>query len=326
MRAFDFPGGKRFAFTILDDTDVATVENVKPVYQLLERLGMRTTKTVWPVGCPEGSRNFGSSQTLEDPAYLTFVRHIVSAGFEITWHGATMESSPRERTALALERFRELLGHYPKIHANHAENLENIYWGTARIDVPILKYLFKRLGDTSEHSFGDREGSPYWWVDLCSRHIVYARNLTFGSLNLASINPSMPYHDPSRPLVPYWFSCADAEDAPAFAALLHPRNQDQLEASGGFCILTTHFGKGFVSHGAVEPYVEKLLEALSCRSGWFPTTSELLDWLLARRNSAAISSLEWQRMQWYWARDSLVRRLRKRWAPALAGYSSLSPP
>ena len=51
---FEFPQGKRFAFTIVDDTDVATVANVKPLYDLLHELGFRTTKTVWPLGCPEG--------------------------------------------------------------------------------------------------------------------------------------------------------------------------------------------------------------------------------------------------------------------------------
>ena len=53
-----FPGGARFAFTVMDDTDVATVENVRPIYRLLDSLGMRTTKTVWPMPCEEGSRDF----------------------------------------------------------------------------------------------------------------------------------------------------------------------------------------------------------------------------------------------------------------------------
>ena len=70
----DFPGGQRFAFTVLDDTDVASVDNVAPVYRLLEDLGMRATKTVWPLACPEGSPRFDTSQTLEDEAYLAFAR------------------------------------------------------------------------------------------------------------------------------------------------------------------------------------------------------------------------------------------------------------
>ena len=47
--SLDFPEGRKFAFTILDDTDDATVENVRPVYDLLTELGFRTTKTVWPL-------------------------------------------------------------------------------------------------------------------------------------------------------------------------------------------------------------------------------------------------------------------------------------
>src|SRR5690242_17430165 len=93
-----FPDGKRFAFSIIDDTDVATVDNVAPVYALLEELGMRTTKTVWPLACPVESSNFDSSQTLEDAAYREFVRDLQRRGFEIASHGATMESSRRERT------------------------------------------------------------------------------------------------------------------------------------------------------------------------------------------------------------------------------------
>ena len=97
-----FPAGRRFAFTIMDDTDVATLANVGPVYRLLDQLGFRTTKTVWPVGCPEGSANFSSSETLEDPAYLAFVLDLQSRGFEVAYHGATRESSTRERTERAL--------------------------------------------------------------------------------------------------------------------------------------------------------------------------------------------------------------------------------
>jgi hypothetical protein len=42
-----WPNGKSFAFTIVDDTDEATVNNVKPIYDLLYELGFKTTKTVW---------------------------------------------------------------------------------------------------------------------------------------------------------------------------------------------------------------------------------------------------------------------------------------
>jgi hypothetical protein len=93
---------RKFIFTILDDTDDATVENVKPAYELLEELGFRTTKTVWPLDCPEGSKLYFAAQTLQNPEYLAFIRELSVRGFELASHGATMESSVRERTARGL--------------------------------------------------------------------------------------------------------------------------------------------------------------------------------------------------------------------------------
>jgi hypothetical protein len=56
-----WPNGKAFAFTIVDDTENSTVENMKPVYDLPGSLGFLTTKTVWPLKplnqnkCPNGT-------------------------------------------------------------------------------------------------------------------------------------------------------------------------------------------------------------------------------------------------------------------------------
>jgi hypothetical protein len=313
---FAFPGGRRFAFTVVDDTDVATVANVKPLYDILDRLGIRVTKTVWPVGCPEGSRNFSSSQTLDDADYREFVRDLQRRGFEVTWHGATMESSRRARTLTALERFRDVLGAYPRIHVNHAHNRENIYWGAGRVDSAPLRLLFGRLaGWPADYFLGHVAGSPFWWGDRCERHFEYARNLTTNDINTARFNPSMPYRDPARPLVPWWFSASDAEDVHEFNALLDPRNQERLEREGGFCIVATHFGKEFVTGGEVHPVTRARLEQLACRPGWFPTAGELLDWLRARREEerpgdGTLPPSEWRRMQWRWALDLGVRKLR----------------
>jgi len=317
-----FPGGKRFAFTIIDDTDVATVENVAPIYRLLERLGMRTTKTVWPVGCPEGSKNFSSSETLEDPHYLEFVVDLQRRGFEIASHGATMESSSRERTISAFERFRSLLGHYAKVHANHSMNRENLYWGVRRLDDPLLRVLYGRiLGRSSGYYQGDQEGSPFYWGDLCHQHVTYVRNLTFNEINLLRINPSMPYQDPSRPLVRWWFSSADAEDCSEFNALLSPKNQARLEVEGGVCIVTTHLGKNFTAGGQVDPVTQERLEALARRPGWFPPVGELLDWMRAQQQVTSLPRAEWRRMQWTWSWDLLVRKL----ASARNRNASLGP-
>ncbi len=313
MSSGTFPNGKRFAITIVDDTDDATVESVGPMYELLASLGMRTTKTVWSLDYPGRSRGFWKSQTLEDEDYREFVLTLRQQGFEIAWHGATMETSKRRRTVAGLERFKEIFREYPRVHANHAENRENIYWGTSRIDNPALKYLYGRIvGMSPDYFSGHVAHSPYGWGEECARHVHYVRNLTFNTINLATINPSMPYHDPSRPLVRWWFSATDAEDAFEFAQLLTEANLDRLEREGGICIIATHFGKDFVKDGRVLRPIRTRLEALARRPGWFPPVGKLLDWLREQRGSDELPMAEWKRMQWRWAFDLAVRKLRRR--------------
>ncbi len=40
-----WPAGKKFAFTIVDDTDNSTIQNIKSIYKFLHAQGLRT-KTV----------------------------------------------------------------------------------------------------------------------------------------------------------------------------------------------------------------------------------------------------------------------------------------
>jgi hypothetical protein len=55
----------------------------------------------------------------------------------------------------------------------------------------------------------------------------------------------MPYHDPGRPLVKWWFSSTDAEGADEFAGLLSGEALERLERDGEVCIVATNFGKGY---------------------------------------------------------------------------------
>src|SRR3989441_23481 len=290
-----FPGNARFAFSVIDDTDVATVDNVLPIYRLLESLGMRTTKTVWPLRCEEGSHNFSLSETMDAPHYSAFVVDLQRRGFEIAFHGATMETSTRERTERALQRFRLAFGGPPRVHANHSLNRENLYWGVDRIDVPVLRLAYRLMTRTPRDFFqGHRCDSPYWWGDLCREQIDYVRNLTFSEINLLRLNPSMPYHDPTRPHVRWWFSSVDAEDVDEFTDLLRPENQERLEAEGGVCIVGTHLGKGYCRNGSVHPEARRLLERLGRRPGLFLPVSELLDWLGSQRAGTGLPRREWR--------------------------------
>lgn len=277
----NFPQGKRFAFTILDDTDDSTLENVKPVYDALKAHGIRTTKTVWPVDCPEGSRIFFAADTLQRKPYLEFVHQLAVDGFEIASHGATMESSRRARTVQALEFLKGEFGAYPTLFCNHGHNRDNLYWGYKRFQTLWLRRMVGLLRkEAASYYLGDVKDTDYFWGDLCRQHIRYVRNWTFPRLNMLEVNPEMPYRLPGTPYVNLWFSSADAPDAGNFVRLLTQENIDRLEQAGGLCIVSTHLGKGFVKDGVVDPQVQRIFQVLSEKLGWYVPVSEMLDYLV----------------------------------------------
>lgn len=303
MKKVIFPKGKRFAFSIFDDTDHATVENVGPVYALLADLGLRTTKSVWVFPSENSEGPYYHSQTLSDPGYLDFIRGLNARGFEIAFHNASMDSSERALTAAAFERFRDLLGTYPRIHVNHAGNKENLYWGLDRLDVSPLRYLLRLKRKPSEFA-GHDPGSPYFWGDLCRDRITYVRNFVFREINLLRVNPTMPYADPRRPYVPYWFSSCEGGSVGSFNELLSLENQERLESEGGVCIVYTHFAKGFVEDGRVNAKTTELLEQLSARNGWFVPVSELLDYLRMQQSVDTLTAPEriGMELKWFWSK------------------------
>jgi hypothetical protein len=76
----EWPGGKQFAFTIIDDTDKSTLENVRPMYDLLFEQGLLATKTVWPLAPMRHHPSAGT--TLEDRPYRNWVCGLSEKGFE----------------------------------------------------------------------------------------------------------------------------------------------------------------------------------------------------------------------------------------------------
>lgn len=304
-----YPENRRFAFTIYDDTDVATLANVAPVYAALSARGIRITKTAWPHRWLGEGSNFRSSETLEDGPYLAFLQKLAQDGFELGWHNATMETSARAQTLDAFERHREAFGTYPRVHANHAHNQENVYWGEDRLDSAILRTVYRRLnGRPAGHYQGHVPASPYFWGDVCRERIDYVRNLSFHEVNLLRINPTIPYQDPSRPYGKWWFSSTDAEDADAFVARCTPAALDALEAQGGVCIIATHLGKGYTIDGLMRPDVTAVFDDLAKRDGWYVPVGTLLDYLRSTRGGP-LPRAERRQMEWRWAADLLRRRL-----------------
>lgn len=299
-----FPGNKKFAFAIYDDTDLSTVENISPVYRLLAEIGMRTTKSVWPLASVSNGHHGGSS--LQEPEYLKFILSLKGLGFEIALHNVRNHDSTREMVGQGLEEFRRLVGHYPRVHSNHSRNRENIYWGPARFNSLRLLYRASTAFRDERPFEGHDPRSRFFWGDICKERVDYVRNFVFRAINLDSVNPTMPYRDPSRPFVKYWFSSCEGGDANRFCETICEANQDHLESEGGVCIIYTHFACGFVKEGRVDHRAERLLRRLAGRNGWFVPVSTLLDFLREARQATTISAEELASMEWRWALDKVA--------------------
>jgi hypothetical protein len=298
-----FPDGKKFAFSIFDDTDVATLEYIRPIYELLDRLGFRTTKSVWPLPY-QGSSEYEGSATLDDSEYARYVRHLQERGFEIAFHGARMESSERAEIHRAFEVYRQNLGSYPTAYAAHGHNCDNLYWGADRFRFRFWRWLYAAAGGRHEQrGEGHRKESRYYWGDLAQQHLRYVRSFTYDELNLWKITTAIPYRTAGTPGVNAFFPSTFADNVEEFIELLSPTRQTQLEREGGLAIVGTHFGKGFLRDGRVHPQIVELLTQLSRRQGWFPPVSTLLDYVTGIQGGVPL--LEGYRLfrlegLWFW--------------------------
>lgn len=300
-RPITWPDGRQFAFTIVDDTDCATVENVGPVYQFLIDQGILTTKTVWPLAPAQKPVKGGG--TLEERRYRDWVLDLQRHGVEIAFHGATDHSSPRERTVQALDYFRDVLARDPRIYAAHTGQIEGMYWGESRLDGSVRAvyravHRLKRIHCSYE---GHVKRSPYFWGDICRDRVTYMRNLAFKEINTLRQDPMMPYHDPRRPYVRYWFSSSDGSKVGDFCELLSEVNQDRLLEEGGACIAYVHFAYGFMEGQQIHREFARLMRRLAALPGWFVPASTLLDHLKARPDwTGQVDQRVLRRMQWKW--------------------------
>jgi hypothetical protein len=127
-------------------------------------------------------------------------------------------------------------------------------------------------------------------------------------VNTLSADPLMPYHDPERPYVPFWFSSSEAPNVNSFCSILAEENQDRLVEEGGACILYSHFAFGFVEDGRLDPRFERLVKRLGGLPGWFVPASTLLDHLKKQPGWQAVRSPDQIRaLQRRWLRSKLVR-------------------
>lgn len=254
----------KFYFSIIDDTDDATLENIKPIYDFLYEQGVIITKTVWvypPLDEPS------KGDCLQRSDYADYIKELHDKGFEIGIHniGSADYDSPytREKILEGLEFFEQRLGFAPTICVNHSYNPDSVYGGYKRFNNPmawLVKKLYKQYGRTF---YGEVEGSPYFWGDKHKEMFKYSRNHECGTLLTTRWDRKMPYVDPKRSkYANYWYSATFAPNQDVFNYVMNEKALRKLEKQGGCCIMFTHLGY-YCKDGVIDPGFVKRIKAIA---------------------------------------------------------------
>jgi len=302
-----WPLNKDFAFTIIDDTDNATLQNIAPVYDYLQSKNFKTTKTIW-VYPP---RDIFNGKTIQDQDYLSFLLNLENHGFEIQMHNVGSGKFTRNEIIEGLNIFKTHFDRYPSMHINHSFNPDNIYWGHKRFGI-LLRSLIKLFKGKSRMFYGDETESKYFWGDLTKKHIKFIRNRVFNDINTLKMDPKMPYKESYKSLYSnYWFSSSDGHTLEEFNDITKGSNIDKLKKEKGLSIIYTHFASGFVdSEGKLNDTFKKNMDYLSKQNGWFVPASEILDYLLSQKENHNTNSLYLNKLDLIWLIDRIKKRLK----------------
>lgn len=270
-----------FYFTIIDDTDDATYENILPVYNLLYRYKIFITKTIW-VYPPKDKTSKGDS--LQRLKYLNFIKELKEKGFEIGLHNVGSGDYTRDEILKGIEEFKNKLGEYPKIHVNHSYNKDSIYGGYKRFNLPISALIRKMYKQYSGAFHGEEPKSRYFWGDKHKEIIQFSRNHEFDEINTIKCDPYMPYIDPKRSkYANYWYSATFAPNQWVYNKIVNKKNIERLDKENGACILFTHLGY-FMQNGKVDKGFIESLEILSDNeNGVYKPVSNVLDEIAEKR-------------------------------------------
>jgi len=301
----EWPDGKTFAFTVFDDPDAQTLSGCRKVYDFVSELDLRTTIGVWP--CAPIREPNSPGETCGSSEYLRYVQELQGRGFEVGYHNTTPHSSTRNEIADGLITFRGYFGAAPLTMANHY-NAEAIYWGYQRLS-GLRRSLYRaaNLWRSSNAFFGHIPDSVYFWGDLCHEYVQYCRNFVFDDINTLRTCPLMPYYDPERAYVRYWYASSEGANVKSFTRTISEENQDRLEAEHGACIMYAHFGHGFVKNGDLDRRFRSLLTRLSKKNGWFVPVATLLTYLQSRQQSGVITARQRTPMEWRWLSRKLIK-------------------
>ena len=274
------PHPHRGGFAIVDHTDGASLEGVRIVYDFLDSLGLRATKTVWafepegPSGIPPLPASVLRGVTLETRAYREYCAELVRRGFEIALHGASAGNNRRDRTLAAFERLERELKTGARTYVCHAKNAENPYWQARAVDRSPLRWVMKLVASRHRCS-GEIPTSPYFWGDVCRERVRYVRLFRTAQLNTLAANPSMPYFEREKPYVRGWFTMTDRSLGDA----TRPEALAMLSHENGLCILRQHLARHADPESwSVRPGFEAAMRRLrGAPDLWVDTAGAMLD-------------------------------------------------
>lgn len=283
------PANKSFAVAFVDDADGSHYGGVRLVYDFMTSLGLRATRTVWPLRAVSSTGTRANiheaDHTLQDRQYREYCERLKTLGHELAMHGASSGNNTRDRVIAAYDLFERVFGEPPAVNVMHGRNFENIYWGRSHFD----GWTGRLVGLHEPQSFyGHVPGSPYFWGDVCREKTRYVRfHETLGA-DVGSFDPATPYHDPSKPFVNWWFSAAyGAGDR--VLDLLSPSSLAALRQRRSFsiihCYSAHHVAPDTSGRLAIEPRFAAALERLAAMDdAWVVPVSTLLDRIRAARD------------------------------------------
>jgi hypothetical protein len=301
-----WPLNKEFAFTVIDDTDYSTVQNIKPLYEYLKAKNIITAKTIW-IYPPS---DYFKGQTVQDKEYYDFLLEIERDGYEILLHSVGSGIFKRPAIIEGFEIFKEKFGRYPSVNINHSLNPDNMYWGYKRFG-PVLSFISKYIEGKSRKFYGDEIESDFYWGDISKKYIKYNRNRVFNGINTLKYDPEMPFREINKKDCNYWFSSSDGQTIEEFNNLITRKNVDKLIKEKGLSIIYTHFACGFVEeNGEINRIFKENIDYLSSQNGWFVPISEILDYLLNIKKKTSVSSLYINLLDLKWLIDRVKKRIK----------------
>ena len=278
----------KFYFSIIDDTDDATLENIRPVYDFLYEQGIKISKTVWVYPALDEP---SSGDCLQRDEYADYIKVLHERGYEIGLHnvGSADYDSPytREKILGGLDFFEKRLGFKPTICVNHSYNPDSVYGGYKRFNNPmawVVKKLYKQYGRTF---YGEVEDSPYFWGDKHKELFKYSRNHECDTMLTTKWDKRIPYIDPRRSkYANYWYSATFAPNQNVFNYVVNDEALAKLERKGGCCIIFTHLGY-YCKDGVIDPgFVERIKKIASNPNCISMPVTQTLDAIAEAREKA----------------------------------------